>query len=944
MDIKDFQLRYGITNQKAAELCGCSLPTIQKWRSGTIHISGSAERLLRLLDHLASGSPERLNQYLCAAEGNGVWLANAPISRGFIVADTSEERVSSEMNTFRESFELRVKRDELAASEARYRAMVETQTDAICRWTPDMKLTFVNQAHCRFFGLSSRELIGRRWIDFASDVDVPTTRAHIQRMVSTKTHRRYEQRLTIRNGEEVVLEWTDTPLVRSDGAVTEIQSVGRDVTARVRAEEHLHAKLAVERTITKLSSSLLSGNKPEVVRTISECLEQLGNFGQADRSYLYRISDDRQTFSNVSEWCNKGIQSVSDDFQQLSCSKFKWGMGLLGQADPLMLYDVTTIPSEAEAEMQVMLAAEAKSILILPLNVAGVSYGFIGLVTVKLRKEWTRDDVAFLRMVAEILALNYSYEEKAVEIERQRRKIENDAIFTRTLLDAIPFPIFSKNSQFEYGLCNRAFSAGVGHDLTSVRGKTVYDIAPESMADKQEQMDRVLMAQGGQQSYETQFMYADGSVHDILFTKSVYGGGNEFSGLVGIMQDVTDQNYNNKQLQKAKDVAESAAMTKTRLLSNVSHELRAPLHIVLAMAEFLEGKVGVIDDDERLEVLGLITDSARQLWVMIDELLALSHIESGRLRVNRSSFDLAGMCKELGAYYGKLAKDRGLEFSWEISTDFPEVVISSDYRVRQVLIQLVSNALKFTEHGSVLVRSEYEPATASGKRDLVCFDIHDTGVGIDSESCDEIYRVFEELDVSNYKRHSGLGIGLAVARRLARGLGGDISFISELGRGSHFNFTLPVEVQAAALPVMNREGSAELGATVLVVDDNALNRIVLCRMLEKMGMCPLSADSGRQALELFANESCDLVLLDIQMPNMDGFELLAAIREVEKVNGKPEIPVVAVTAYALPSERNRFLRAGMNDFLPKPFTFDELRRVTFSALAGVEFSSSVCVQ
>ncbi len=935
MDIKDFQLRYGVTNQKMAELCGCSLPTIQKWRSGTINISGAAERLLKMLDHLSNGSPERLSTHLNALNGHADWVVDVPPRRETAVISDLEQSVSKAVRKFELALELRHKQDELATSESRYRAMVETQTEAICRWTPDTTLTFVNEAHCRFFGQTQEELIGRRWTDFIPEAEQETTRSYIQRMVSTKTHRRYEQRVRSRNGREVVLEWTDTPLVKPDGAVAEIQSVGRDITARVRAEEDLHAKLGLEKIITRLSSALLGGDQDHAEEVINTCLAKLGAFASADRAYICLFSGDRQTFGTAFEWCAEGIPPLSDRCQNLDRSRFPWGMSKMASPDPLVIHSVDDLPADARSERAAFRLTAAKSCLIFPINAGKVQYGMVGFMTVREKKAWRLDEVGALRMVAEMLALYYAHEQKTAQVEQQRRRIEQDAAFVRTLLDAIPFPIFSKNRELEYSLCNRAFAQGIGFDLADLEGKAVRDVAMAELAAQYHQMDHMLLEQGGEQTYESQVLFADGTLHDILFTKAVYGDGTDAAGgIVGIMQDVTERNRAQMLLQQAKERAESAAMTKTRLLSNVSHELRAPVHVVLAMSEFLQGKAGGIDETERVEVLGLITDAARQLWVMIDELLALSHIERGRLRVNHHPFDLHALCEQLGTYHQKLAEDKGLTYSWTLADDLPRVINSSEYRIRQVLIQLISNALKFTERGAVSVRCARDCSGGNGRKDAIRFDVHDTGIGIDEESQELIYRAFEQMDASNLKRHNGLGIGLAVARRLARGLGGDIRLESTEGGGAHFSFTLPVELQESAPADPAEDPSVEQGATVMVVDDNALNRMVMCRMLERMGLRTLSVDGGCQALDLLASDRCDMILVDIQMPNMDGFELLGAIREFERANGRPEVPVVAVTAYALPTERNRFIKAGMSEFLPKPFTFDELKKVIRRVRAG----------
>jgi PAS domain S-box-containing protein len=443
------------------------------------------------------------------------------------------------------------------------------------------------------------------------------------------------------------------------------------------------------------------------------------------------------------------------------------------------------------------------------------------------------------------------------------------------------------------------------------------------------------LAEGRQAEVERLMVRRDGSIFLCrILAKAVDPAQPRTSGTAWILDDVTERRLVDQALAKARDDAEAASRAKSAFLANTSHELRTPLNGLVGLTRL--ARQPDLDDAQRRHYLEQISDSAETLATIINDILDLSKIEAGKLHIETLAFDLQGLLQSLQRAYGTLAAARALDFAIDIAPEVPRYVLGDPVRVRQILGNYLSNALKFTAHGAV--RLVVRPAAWEAGDHGVRFEVHDTGPGIDPAVQERLFHPFTQADQSTTRRYGGTGLGLSICLELVSLMNGRVGVDSRLGRGSVFWAELPLpateaqEVQSGfgALD----EGRPLAGARVLMVEDNPVNMMIGVALLEQWGVKVAQAFNGREAVEAVAAAQArghpfDAVLMDVQMPEMSGHEATRILRETYDAR---TLPVIALTAAALVSERQQALDAGMNDFLTKPIDAQRLRQTLVAVL------------
>ena len=393
---------------------------------------------------------------------------------------------------------------------------------------------------------------------------------------------------------------------------------------------------------------------------------------------------------------------------------------------------------------------------------------------------------------------------------------------------------------------------------------------------------------------------------------------------IWIAEDVTERRAVDQALARARDEAEAASRAKSAFLANTSHEIRTPLNGLVGLAR-LARQPG-LDEARRERYLAQIDDSAQALSGVISDILDLSKIEAGKLRLESVDFDLHTLLESIEHGYAALAEARALALTMVVRADVARRVRGDPVRLRQVLTNFLSNALKFTEHGGV--RVTVLPATPTRMR----FEVKDSGPGIDAATQARLFTAFTQADESTTRRFGGTGLGLSICRELADLMGGEVGVISELGQGSLFWAELPLPASTAAGPDSTfgdapDRASPLAGMRVLMVEDNPVNMLIAVALLEQWGIEVAQASDGSQALrdvnaQAAAGRPFHLVLMDVQMPVMGGHDATRALRQRFDAE---QLPIIALTAAALTSERDDALACGMNDFLTKPIDAQRLR-------------------
>ena len=416
-------------------------------------------------------------------------------------------------------------------------------------------------------------------------------------------------------------------------------------------------------------------------------------------------------------------------------------------------------------------------------------------------------------------------------------------------------------------------------------------------------------------------------------------------GAVEVSIDITERTKKEKELLKAVDESVAESEAKSRFLANVSHEIRTLMNVILGMAELVYESP---QDEGQKEYLAMIRDSSSFLLSLVNHLLDLSKIESGNFELDQVHFNLPQKVKKIVSSFRLQAQKKGLELNCTIDDNVPRNVVGDSRRLQQVLFNLISNAIKFTEKGEINVSLRLDqdghlenrpPDLNEENKTVALFSISDTGIGIPENKLSYIFQYFHQADSYHHRsEQEGTGLGLPIAKNLVELMGGSVGVNSTVGRGSTFYFTIPFTVsrneaaspgEPAGSKIEQESGQAvaqkEKGLAILLVEDRLMNQKMTTLMLEKKGHRVTAAHNGKEALEILKKKRFDLIFMDIHMPEMDGYETTAHIRAAEK--GIEHTAIIAMTASATREDKDYCLKAGMDGFISKPITTLELDRV-----------------
>ncbi|MGA2326450.1 MAG: PAS domain S-box protein [Bryobacteraceae bacterium] len=777
----------------------------------------------------------------------------------------------------------------LQESEARYRNLFENVPIGIYRTTPGGRILMANPALVQMLGYSSFEELATRNLEhegFDPSYDRREFRAALEGGGEIKGCEALWRR---RGGARIAVRENARAVRAGDGTVLYYEGTVEDVTDRKRAEEALEqANSLLEAVIRASPLAIATVDREGNVRSWNPAAEKI--FGFSAEEVLGRpaphISSDR-----YAEFHGRLAATVEG-----------------GQLDAAEVRFTRKDGSAVDASLWTAPLRDGR----------GEVQGAVGIIA----------DIT--------------------QRKRDEQRLRDSEERYRDLFENAHDIIFSIDLEGNFTSLNKAAERASGYSRAEGLRMNMDQLAAPRDRARMRELVAMKLAGGGATTEEVSILAKDG--REILLEVSsrlIFQEGRPV-GIQSIGRDVTERKRHqdelarytrelqrkNEELSDALTAARAAAEAKNRFLANMSHEIRTPMNGIVGMVDLL---LATPLGPEQREYAETVQMSAVALVTVIGDILEFSRIEAGKLELETAPFEPAAALDQACALLGLRARQKGLQLSSSVDPAVPRIVCGDASRLRQVLVSLIGNAIKFTERGEIAVRLALESET--GGTVSVRATVRDTGIGIAPERCAPLFESFVQGDDSATRKFGGAGLGLAISKQLVEMMGGRIGLESEVGRGSTFWFTAQFRKQiepATPAPADSRAAAGSIspaGVRVLLAEDNEVNRRITLRMLEKSGFCAEAVCDGRQAADAVLAGHYDVVLMDVHMPEMDGFAATAEIRGRER-EGR-HTPIIAMTARALAGDREECLAAGMDDYITKPARMEELRRAV-QRWAGTE--------
>jgi len=810
----------------------------------------------------------------------------------------------------------------LRENEELNRLIMDTAMDAITLADTNGVIRYWNPAAAQLFGFANEVAIGSKM----SDTIIPVR--------LRDAHEAGMKRFNTTGVGQILNMRLELPALHADGHEFPIEMyiIGfeqkgeklfcafiKDITERVEAQKIIDQQLQLQDLLINISSTYINIDLDQVEFTINKSLQELGKFVGADRAYIFDYEFDTNTTSNTYEWCEDGatpeinnLQNIPLDFMPQWVEKHKEGQ-------PFYIPDIELLIDEGPESLRGVLEPQGiKSLITIPMISHSKLIGFVGFDSVKEKHEYSVKEMKLLSLFAQMLINIFERKRKENLLTKQEEKYRNIiANMNLGLLEVTPDETII--------FANQSFCDMSGYTIEDLKGEKaikflLYEDDQELLNEKLK-----LREKGQSDNYEIAVKNKQGEIRWWFISGAPnYNDRNELIGSIGIHLDITNQKKLEKELEKAMLQAEDASRAKETFLANMSHEIRTPLNAIIGMIREL-GREELTPKQN--SYVSHSETAARHLLTIVNNILDMSKIEAGELVIDAKEFSLMSVIGNVISILHSKAQEKKLELNYHISPDIKPALIGDSGRVRQILINLVGNAIKFTDKGKIDIIVNVKFTNQYFQQ--LTFEIKDTGIGMNKEYLNQIFNKFSQEEGSAARRFEGTGLGMTITKEMIHLMGGDCDIQSEKGRGTTviFNLTLPVGDENKLIDKESYLVDDSLqNLKVLLVEDNEMNSFIACQSLQHFGCIVDIATNGREALEKLTSQKPDLILMDIQMPEMDGIEATKYIRNQMSIS----IPIIALTANAFKKDIDLYLSIGMNDYVTKPFE----ENVLFNTIAN----------
>ncbi len=810
--------------------------------------------------------------------------------------------------------QLREELEKLRQTERFLRSILETQEEMLCRFLPDTTLTYVNEHYCQMFGRKAEELLGTRFIDLIPEESQPDVLETLSRLSASNRTVTYSHEVRLPDGNIGWQQWTDTAIIDEEGNVSEIQSTGRDITRQKQMERELVLQTRLQELLMNISATYISIPESEVDEAIHKSLAELGQFSGADRFYIFDYDFERNTSTNTHEWCAEGIEPQIEYLQDYPNEHIHEWVKTHRKGEVMLVPNVHALPAD-NAIRQMLEPQGIKSLITVPMMDRTECVGFVGLDFVRQYHTVTNYEHKLLTIFAQMLV-------NVRNRIRTQKSLHESERFLTDLIDKSPTIIAVKDTGGKYQLVNLMWQEITGICREDALGRTDAELFEPETA-RGLMLNDLRVIETGETIEIEEVLESGRDKRYFLSTKFPVSDVNgSVTALCAMNFEITDRKKAEEH-RIARMEAETANRAKTTFLSNMSHEIRNPLNSIIGFARVLERDTTL--NKKQAEHIRTILRSSEHLLTLVNQTLNYSRIESGAETLNPTRFRIRRLVDDVAHMFSPKADRIGLLFQSKVAQQVPEFILADEGRIRQVLVNLLSNALKVTDKGSVTVRvgmretvkqpesggtvdavdsqeqtssrpAHTDPAqpvppgkSASTQNDriILFFEVQDTGPGIGKDRIRHLFSKYFQLKEG--MRAGGAGLGLPISKKLAWLMNGNIEVESTPGEGSCFRLVLPLSM-ADRSDVLTETGQKHitrladisLRPRILVADDRRTNRELLRAILEPVGYLIREAKNGKEAVELYESWQPDAVLMDLRMPVMDGFSATQMIRDREK--------------------------------------------------------------
>ncbi|MEZ4591320.1 MAG: PAS domain S-box protein [Chloroflexota bacterium] len=792
---------------------------------------------------------------------------------------------------------------------------LESAANAIVITSHEGTIIWVNPAFTALTGYTFAEVVGQNPRVLKSGLNKPSLYQELWQTVSAGKVWHCDELINRRkDGSFYFEQMTITPVLNKSGEVVQFIAIKEDISERKQIEKQLRRQLQEE----ELLRQIVSINPPadQLKEALNLICAKLAEFYDFPLVSVVQV-DKAAMLTDV--W---GYYQSPETAGSLTCLANIVPIEQLVQLTaPICIADVQYSPKLASVR-ELVQAFDNDASLMVPFQASDAFHGLL-LFDTNRRIAIHEDDIQFIGQVALQLG-------QIIQRVQAEQALQKQRDFARQVMLNMGQGLFLLDSKGRISFCNPAFAEMLGYGQAALVGDFITQFGPFEL---------------GQRLQEVDFTRVDGSLINVLITAVPHQQVAD-TGTICVVTDLSAQKKIENTLAQARDQALEATRLKSEFLANMSHEIRTPLNAVIGMTSLVLDTPLNADQQDYIET---IRSSSEVLLALINDILDFSKIEAGKMELEKRPFYLRNCVEEAIGIVSNKASEKGLPLSYIIKARVPNHVVGDIGRLRQVLVNLLSNAIKFTDAGEVKLTVSQSPQAADNAHPdklVLQFSVQDTGIGILPEQLDRLFKSFSQVDASATRKHGGTGLGLAISKQLVEMMGGHIWLESEFGRGSTFYFTIATENVAAA---QNRAAQARQRQTallaaqptavppppdatlgqkhplrILVAEDNRVNQKVALSILARLGYQADIANNGEEAVAALRERPYDVILMDVQMPQMDGVAATQHIRQQLPPAQQPTI--IAMTAHALAGDREKYLQAGMDNYISKPVRIQELQQ------------------